>query len=288
MGWFWRTLVEAWTNFDADDGWALASHVALSGLTALFPFLIFLGAVAGMIGQPGLADRASDLLFEAWPPEVAAPIAREVHNVLTEPRSGLAALGAVLGVYFAASAIQAMRIGLNRAYDAKESRPWVLLRLESVLFVFLGATTLLVFAFLVVLPPLVWSRIVALAPQLDHLSKLVTVARLLSIFVVLFLSLSVLHRYLAAGTRRMRHVVPGVALTCVSWIAFGEAYGLYLERFSANYISTYAGLASVMIAILFLYTLSVLFLMGGEFNAAIARAARAKKNPAPPEAPGSF
>ncbi len=288
MAWFWRTLVEAWTNFDTDDGWALASHVALSALTALFPFLIFLGAVAGMIGQPALADRASELLFEAWPPEVAAPIAREVHNVLTEPRSGLAALGAVLGVYFAASAVEAMRIGLNRAYGEKEARAWWALRLESVAFVFLGAGTLLVFAFLVVLAPLIWNRAVALAPRLEELTRLVTAARIVAIFLVLIFSLSVLHRYLAAGKRRMRHVMPGVLLTCGSWIVFGEAFGLYLERFSANYISTYAGLASVMITLLFLYALSAIFLIGGEFNAAIARAARAKKNPASQDTPGSL
>ena len=39
-----------------------------------------------------------------------------------------------------------------------------------------------------------------------------------------------------------------------------------------NYVATYAGLASVMIAIVFLYSLSAIFIFGSEFNAALRRA----------------
>ena len=59
----------------ADDGWAIASHIALSTLMALFPFLIVVTALAGFfLGSKELADEAARLLLEAWPPEVAGPI----------------------------------------------------------------------------------------------------------------------------------------------------------------------------------------------------------------------
>jgi membrane protein len=40
-----------------DDGWAIASHIALSILTSLFPFLIFVTALAGFLGSKNLGDE---------------------------------------------------------------------------------------------------------------------------------------------------------------------------------------------------------------------------------------
>jgi len=45
MRFFFRVLYDAFMRFSQDDGWAIASHVALSILTSLFPFLIFVTAV---------------------------------------------------------------------------------------------------------------------------------------------------------------------------------------------------------------------------------------------------
>jgi membrane protein len=122
---------DAVMRFVQDDGWAIASHIALSILTSLFPFLIFVTALAGFFGTQSLADEAVRLLFQTWPQQVAAPIANEIHNVLTHTRSDVLTIGIILAIYFSSSGVEAIRIGLNRAYDSKESRPWWLLRLES-------------------------------------------------------------------------------------------------------------------------------------------------------------
>ena len=79
-------LIDAADHFVADDGWAIASHIALSTLTSLFPFLIFVTALAGFLGTQSLADEAMRLIFAGWPAEVAGPIAAEVHDVLTAQR----------------------------------------------------------------------------------------------------------------------------------------------------------------------------------------------------------
>ena len=60
-------VVEAIYTFLADDGWAIASHIALSTLMALFPFLIVLTSLAGFFGSKELADQAAQLLLEIWP-----------------------------------------------------------------------------------------------------------------------------------------------------------------------------------------------------------------------------
>ena len=69
-----RIALDALYAFGEDDGWALASHIALSALLALFPFLIVLTALAGFFGSKDIADKLATLLLDTWPQEVADPL----------------------------------------------------------------------------------------------------------------------------------------------------------------------------------------------------------------------
>src|SRR5437016_1449389 len=83
---------------------------------ALFPFLIVVTSLAAStLGSKALADEVAKLLLEAWPEEVAGPIANEIHKVLTTTRGDVLTVGVALAVYFASSGIESLRIGLNRA-----------------------------------------------------------------------------------------------------------------------------------------------------------------------------
>jgi membrane protein len=269
-------LADAIASFLADDGWAIASHIALSTLTSLFPFLIFVTALAGFLGSQNLSDEAARLLFGAWPEVVAKPIAAEVHDVLTEPRGGLLTFGAILALYFSSNAIEALRTGLNRAYETPEERPWWFLRAQSIVFIAFGASALLALAFLVVLGPLIFQTAVSLAPGLQELSDLFTLARLGLATVALLVALTLAHLWLPAAKLGLRDVWPGVAMTFVGSFGFGEIFGLYLTQYTGNYVATYAGLAYVMIALVFLYTVAAIFVFGGELNAAIIRGKAAR------------
>jgi membrane protein len=269
-------VIDAIGRFLVDDGWPISSNIALALLTSLFPFLIFVTALASFFGSQDLSDEAAQLLFGAWPPEVAGPIAREVHNVLTAPRGGLLTFGAVLALYFSSSALEALRTGLDRAYDFVDTRPWWLLRLQSIAFMAFASFALLALAFLVVLGPLIWSRVIAVAPGLASMYTLVTFARLGIATIALAVTLLLAHLWLPAKRLRLVDVAPGVTVTFVCSVGFGEAFGIYLSEFARNYVSTYAGLASVMIALVFLYSLAAIFVFGGELNAAIMRARKVR------------
>ena len=269
-------VIDAIGRFLVDDGWPISSNIALALLTSLFPFLIFVTALAGFFGSQDLSDEAAQLLFGAWPPEVAGPIASQVHNVLTAPRGGLLTFGAVLALYFSSSALEALRTGLDRAYDFVDTRPWWLLRLQSIAFMAFASFALLALAFLVVLGPLIWSRVIAVAPGLAPMYTLVTFARLGIATIALAVTLLLAHLWLPAKRLRLVDVAPGVIVTFVCSVGFGEAFGIYLSEFARNYVSTYAGLASVMIALVFLYSLAAIFVFGGELNAAIMRARKVR------------
>src|SRR5689334_22556411 len=130
-----RSVLDAYYGFNTNDGWALASHIALSTLMALFPFLILVTALAAsLFGSKELADEVATLLLETWPREVAGPIAAEIHNVLTNTPGHILTIGVAFAVYFASSGVESLRISLNRAYGMRETRNWLLLRLESILY----------------------------------------------------------------------------------------------------------------------------------------------------------
>jgi membrane protein len=264
--------LDAFWRFLEDDGWGTASHIALSTLMAMFPFFIVLTSLGGLLfGSSELADEVAKTMLATWPDEVAVPIAREIHNVLTNTHTGALTLGAVLAVYFASSGVESLRIGLNRAYGVVEMRHWIVLRLESIGYVLVAALGLLALGVLIVLGPLLFTTVLRHAPWLDQLEGTFTVFRIAVASMVLIIALVVAHKWLPAGRRRFLDVLPGIIATLLLWLAAGIAFGRYLAEFSLNYVNTYAGLASAMVALVFLYWTASIFVYGGELNAAMLR-----------------
>jgi membrane protein len=260
----------AFARFIAHDGWAIASHIALSVLMSLFPFLILVTALGGLFGSQAAADEAAQLLLEAWPREVAEPIAREVTSVLTAVRKDALTLGAILALYFSSSGVEAVRIGLNRAYEAYEWRSWWRTRLESIAYVVGGAVFMLAFSLLVVLGPLIGRGVVGFVPALAPLGFMLGFLRIAGATLLIVLALCLAHKLLPARAPHIGAIWPGVLVTLSVWLLGGLAFGWYLDSFAGAYVTTYAGLATAMIALVFLYWLAAIFLYGAELNAAVA------------------
>jgi membrane protein len=265
-------VLDAFYTFLADDGWAIASHIALSTLMALFPFLIVLTSLAAFFGSKELADQAAELLLQTWPQQVADSLAGEIHDVLTTTRGGVLTIGAVLAVYFASNGVEALRVALNRAYAVTEPRRWYWLRLESIGYTLIAAVTALAMAFLIVLGPLIIEAVRRHIPVvIETNEKLLNLARYGITVTALIVALIILHTWLPAGRRRFLQILPGIVFTFIASIVSGTVFGQYLARFANNYVTMYAGLASVVIALVFLYFLAAIFVYGGELNASIIK-----------------
>jgi membrane protein len=265
-------VLDAFYTFLADDGWAIASHIALSTLMALFPFLIVLTSLAAFFGSKELADQAAELLLQTWPQQVADSLAGEIHDVLTTTRGGVLTIGAVLAVYFASNGVEALRVALNRAYAVTEPRRWYWLRLESIGYTLIAAVTALAMAFLIVLGPLIIEAVRRHIPVvIETNEKLLNLARYGITVTALIVALIILHTWLPAGRRRFLQILPGIVFTFIASIVSGTVFGQYLARFANNYVTMYAGLASVVIALVFLYFLAAIFVYGGELNATIIK-----------------
>jgi membrane protein len=267
----YQAALEAFYRFNADDGWAIASHIALSALMSLFPFLILCAALAPYFGTAGLANEVAQILLEVWPTQVATPLAKEVQNVLGTARGDVLTIGVLLAIFFASSGIESLRIGLNRAYGMTETRSVWLLRLESIGYVIVAAIAMLVLAFLVVLAPLIFTTAIRYVPWLDPLWGLFNFLRLATAATVFIAALFIVHKWLPAGRRRLSQIWPGIIVTLLLWLIAGELFGDYLSGFAYTYVTYYAGLASVMMALVFLYLTAMIFIYGAELNTVICK-----------------
>jgi len=265
-------VMDAFYTFLADDGWAIASHIALSALMALFPFLIVLTSLAGFFGSKELADQAVALLLQVWPQQVADSLSDEIRDVLTTTRGDALTIGLVLAVYFASNGVEALRVALNRAYAVIEPRSWYWLRLESIGYTLVAAVTSLALAFLIVLGPLVLETARRYIPFfVETNERFLFYARYGVTITALVVALLILHARLPAGRRGFLQILPGIIFTMVASLISGIVFGQYLARFANNYVTMYAGLASVIIALVFLYAIAAIFVYGGELNAAIIK-----------------
>ncbi|MDE1156910.1 MAG: YihY/virulence factor BrkB family protein [Neorhizobium sp.] len=265
-----KVVWDAYWHFAEDDGWAMASHVALSGLLALFPFLIFGTALAGFLGAGGFSQTAIHLMFDTWPADIAQPIATEIQRVIEMPRGGLLTISVLAAAYFASNGVEALRISLNRAYRVIEHRPWYVTRLASLGYVVVAVVMFAAISIVLLAVPVASRFAQTRFPWL--ISDLNAAANwgLIGTALILLIGLMASHKWLPAGRRRLIDILPGVILTIALWTLFGFGFATYLATF-ANYAATYAGLASIMIVLVFLYMVGVIFMLGAEFNAALMK-----------------
>src|SRR5215470_9183907 len=244
---------------------------------ALFPFLIVLTSLAGFFGSKELADQAASLLLQTWPKQVADTLSSEVHDVLTTTRGDVLTIGAALAVYFASNGVEALRVALNRAYAVVEPRRWYWLRLESIGYTLIAAFTSLAMAFLIVLGPLIIEAVRRYIPLVvESNEQLLNLSRYGITIGALIAALFILHAWLPAGRRSFLQILPGIVFTMAASLVSGIVFGQYLARFANNYVTMYAGLASVIIALVFLYFIAAIFVFGGELNAAIIKSQLAR------------
>lgn len=260
-----KTVVAAVHAVYADSGFAMAGAVAFSFVLSLFPFCIFLGAMAGVIGDEEQAKQGIERLFEIVPAPVAEALAPEVMAVMGRTRYDLLTFGAFIALFFATSAIESLRAALNVAYRQKETRSYFLCLLESSVFVVLSAVGMLVLTWGVVVGPELAARIKPRWFQwLADSGWLSLIVRFGIVIAAIGLQLLAYHLWLAAGHRRLADVWPGVLLSIVLWLLGARLFGWWLTV--TDYSRFYAGLTSIMSALVFFQISAIVIILGAEFN----------------------
>ena len=256
----------AWRLVMQDEGLELSGYIAFTAFFSLFPFLIFLAALAGFLGDRETADEFIATMFEFMPPDVAETLAPAVREVVGARQGGLLTVGIVTTLWFASNGIEALRTGLNRAYGVSEQRPMWWLRLQSVAFVIAGGLIIFFLSLAVILGPLIWR---VLGPTIDDLlgTELVFITvRYVVAVLLLWAALMLLHRWLPNTKQAYRRVLPGVCATAVLWLAGASLFSWYIGNLT-DYSAFYGSLGGVAITLMFFYVSAIIFIFGAEINA---------------------
>lgn len=257
--------LEALRRLFADEAIPLAGNIAFRTLFSIFPFLIFLTALAGFFGNADLAEKVVSFLLSVAPEQLVHPLAAEIRSILTVPRTGLLSLAALLTIWSAMGGVDSIRVGLNRAYDLKEHRNLFWLYGQSVLFVIGSAIGLLAIALLIVVAPVALAVLDRFAPEARHDFAILNQLRYPIAVAILVGGLQLCHRILPAKRLKTLDVLPGVLLTVVVWIVLASAFSAYLVNFN-SFASTYASLSGLFAAMFFLYLAALVLILGGEVN----------------------
>lgn len=256
---------ESFYRLFADEAIPLAGNIAFRTVFSVFPFLIFLTALAGFFGNDDLAAGVVTFLLGVAPARLVEPLVPEIHSILTVPRTGLLSISALITIWSAMGGVDSVRVGLNRAYDIRETRSLWWLYFQNVVVVIGSAIFLLAFALLIVFAPIMIQVAEIYAPALK--GHFVTIEQLRYPIGITLLTAGVLlcHKVLPAKRLNVLEILPGVVMTVVAWVIMSSAFSIYLINFN-TFASTYASLSGVFAAMFFVYLAALVLILGGEVN----------------------
>src|SRR5438874_3803124 len=252
------------------DGFIHAGNLAYLSILALFPFFILAAAIAHLFGQSQDAQLTVANILRRLPPDVSLTLQKPVQEVLTVRTGTLLWLGALVGLWTAASFVETIRDILRRAFGVKFCAPFWEYRIGSILII-LGAVLLLMTAFAasVALSSL-QHVLVEWFPFAERLAttlgiyRLVPAATLFFTFYVLFFALTP-----ARYRRKGRRPWPGPLFITAWWLVTVEILPNILGLLG-GYSLTYGSLAGVMISLIFFFVVGLGVVIGAELNAALA------------------
>lgn len=255
-------------RFLQHDGMVRASAISFSSLFALFPFLIFLTALAGTIGNSTEALNFVSLSLANLPYEVAETLRPVISEVVGGDKGGILTLSMLVTLWTAGSGVESLRDALNSAYDVEAPRSFLLRRLQGAVIVIVAALVILFTMSGFVFLPLLWEP---LTNWLDirnaNLRAITTVQGGIAVLLVLT-GVTLIYRFLPNVPQRLAEVVPGMLLAGLLWFALLFGFSWYLSSFG-RFAVVYGSLGGIVITLLFFYLSAATLILGAEFNAAL-------------------
>ncbi|MDI9409713.1 MAG: YihY/virulence factor BrkB family protein [Candidatus Pacebacteria bacterium] len=258
----WRSFV----SMGDHDIFPLSSHVAFMLLLAIFPFLLFVSALASFLGNPLMSKQIVFTILQVLPADVVSTINPAVVALLDQRNINLLTFGVLISLWTASSAVEAIRMVLNLAYGGVDNRSVVTKKIESILIVVIGAACLLGISLLLIKGPYLVKSIsnaIELTPRLKTQLK---ITRWIGASVAVTAGLFFIHRYLPVNRPRMSQVVGGVFATLMIILIGAGIISYYFGEFN-NISTTYGSFAGVIITLLFFYLTALALGFGAEFNA---------------------
>jgi membrane protein len=250
---------------------AWAASLAFYFFLALFPALLFVVSLAGVLPVEHLIDRMVAMLSRVAPGDVVAIARQQFIQIARQPHGGVLTLSLLAALWSTSSGMTAIVDTLNQAYRLPERRSWWRIRLTAVaLTIALTVITLLALVLVMVGPTA--ARYVAewldLGPQFPWLWNIV---RWPLAFALVVAAIGSIYRFAPDTSHEWVWITPGSVTAATLWLLGSVAFRVYLSHF-ADYQKTYGAIGGVMVALLWFYVTSLAILIGAQLDAAIARA----------------
>jgi membrane protein len=254
----------------ADHVSTRAAALAYYFIFALFPALLFLTALLGLLPVAGPMELLLGYFTRMLPPESAALVRRTVAQSVAQASKGVLSLGAVVALWAASAGTVALMDALNVAHGATERRSWWTRRVRALLLT-LGLALFTLTALTVVI---FGERIgEAVAGSAGLGAVFAATWRLLQWPVVagcLLVAVLLVYRWAPAASPPLRRLAPGSACAVVAWLAASFGLRVYV-RHAGSYDATYGSIGGVILLMLWFYLSSLSLLVGAEINALLWR-----------------
>ena len=239
-----------------------AGALTFFGVLAMFPFLLFLVALASVIIQPAQAQALVEQLGQVAPPAVTDILGQRIQQLGQDQNVGLLSLGALGAIWSASAGIVAMMRALNVTYDVEEGRPFWKVRGIAILFTLGGGLLGILAAVAMIATP-------ALAQWVGGpLGTVINWLRFPVAAAIALLTWALAYYFLPDVKQKFRFITPGSLIGVVLWLAASWGFSFYVTNFG-NYDATYGSLGAVIILLLWMWISGQVQLLGGEINAII-------------------
>jgi membrane protein len=285
----WRdTLKRAFKEFQEDNVTDWAAALTYYAVLALFPGLLVLVAILGLVGQyPQTTNALLDIVAQLGPQSAVETFREPIEQVVRQKGGAGALLGVgLLGAIWSASGYMgAFFRASDVVWDVEEGRPaWKLLPLRVVVTVVMVLLLAVVLIGLVVSGPLAQAigNVIGLGGTAVTLWQIAKWPVLLLIVMVMIAALY----YISPNVKhpKMQWVSPGSVVAVLTWIVASLAFAFYVANFG-SYSATYGALGGVIIFLLWLWITNVALLFGAEVNAELERARQIAKGVPPDQEP---
>lgn len=240
----------------------LAATVTYYGVLALFPFLLFLVALASVIITPAQAQSMVAELSQVAPGEVTKIVGDRIRQLGEQQNVTLLGFGALGAIWAASGATLALMRALNTAYDVEESRPFWKVRGLAVLMTIVAGVLALAGAL----------AAVATEPIANAIGGPVGTAivwlRLPLAGLVMMFLWALLYYVLPDVEQKFKFITPGSVVGVLLWVLASWAFGKYVANFG-SYDKTYGSIAGVIVLLFWMWLSSLVLLVGAEMNALI-------------------
>jgi membrane protein len=251
-----------------DEIFDRAAGLSYYFLLALFPTLLFLTTLLGLLPGPRFMD---DLMERAWrvmPPDAASLVTRTLAEVVEGASRGLLSIGVITALWAASSGVLSTMTALNVAFAVRDDRSWWERRLVALaLTLGLTAFTLIALA-LVVFGERIGEALAGSLGLGDVFTATWNVVQWPVLVVCALAAINLLYDLAPAARRHWHWLSPGSVFAMAGWLVMSFALRAYVT-YVANYNALYGSIGGVILLLLWLYGSGVVLLVGAEIDSEI-------------------